>query len=284
VDSNQLLRTFRHWAFGKGAGPRVRSSLEINRYAADGLVIPACRVPEQDLLELEDALSEVFQSSPDDVPDRFPHLLRATRFTGTIVRFAQTPEILNVVEQLIGSDIALWGAGIFGKPPIRGKATPWHQDAAFLEYQAIRPLELCTAWVALDDSTAENGCVRYIPGSHRARTIYSHGVCENQSLTLDRELKDYVWSDSDIQCAALMRGQLSIHHAYLIHGSEPNYSGRRRAGIALRYMPTTSCYDYEFAKRSSAPERAIYLVRGIDRSGANHLLSPPSSFAPRKSQ
>lgn len=190
------------------------------RYHSDGLVVPACRVPEQNLLELEDSLSEILGSDPHDTPDRFPHLLRVARFATAIVRLAQVPHILGMVEQLIGSDIALWGAGIFGKPPTRGKATPWHQDAAFLEYQAIRPLTLCTAWVALDDSTPENGCVRYIRGSHQPRTIYRHKICGTKSLTLDHVLENYNWTESDVQCAALKRGQLSIHDVYVIHGSE----------------------------------------------------------------
>ena len=232
-------------------------------------------MPEQKLRELEDSLSEVLQADPRQTPDRSPHLLRDSRFVSAVARFAQTREIVDVVERLIGGDIALWGAGIFGKPPLRGKATPWHQDAAFVEYQAIRPLELCTAWVALDDSSQENGCVCYLAGSHRERKIYRHGLPENGNLTLDLALQDNSWTESDVRRAALIRGQFSMHDVFLVHGSDANRSDKRRAGIALRYMPTTSRYDYEFAKRSNAPDRTIYLVRGIDRSGTNRLLQPP---------
>ena len=273
VVSLELLSRFRQRVFrAKGSGQYQPSCVEIAQFARDGLVIPKSRVPEPVLLELEHALSGILRTSTEDTPDRFPHLLRDSRYADVIVRFARRPEILNVVQQLIGSDIALWGAGIFGKPPIRGKATPWHQDAAFLEYQAIQPLRLCSAWVALDDSTPENGCVNYISGSHQARTVYSHRFCESQSHTLDLVLQDYP-IDSNIQCATLRRGQFSVHDVFLIHGSEANRSGRRRAGIALRYMPTSSFYDYDLAKRSNAPDRTIYLVRGIDRSGRNQLVS-----------
>jgi len=270
-----FLNKLRRWAFRiENDGHHLLSSIEISRYSTDGLFVPACRVPEQNLLELEGALSEIFRFGPQHTPDRVPHLLRDSRFTAAIVRFAQIPEILDVVEQLIGGDIALWGAGIFGKPPIRGKATPWHQDAAFVEYQAIRPLMLCTAWVALDDSTPNNGCVRYIPGSHRQRTIHRHKLYEGEGVTLDHVLEGCSWADSDVRCAALKRGQLSIHDVYLIHGSDANPSEKRRAGVALRYMPTTSYYDYEFAKLHNAPDRTMYLVRGVDRYGTNRLSLP----------
>jgi ectoine hydroxylase-related dioxygenase (phytanoyl-CoA dioxygenase family) len=272
----QLLSKLGQWSFRSvGSRQHLLSSTEVTQYAGDGLVVPARRVPEQKLLELEDAIPEILRSDPHHTPDRFPHLLRDVRFVTAVVRFAQTAEILDVVEQLIGSDIVLWGAGVFGKPPIRGKATPWHQDAAFLEYQAIRPLKLCTAWVALDDSTAENGCLRYIRGSHQRRIIYHHKICNTETLTLDLALDNYNWTEADLQCTALKRGQLSIHDVYLIHGSDANRSGKRRAGLALRYMPATCCYDYDFAQRHNAPDRVMYLVRGVDRCGTNRLLPPP---------
>ncbi|MCP4392496.1 MAG: phytanoyl-CoA dioxygenase family protein [Gammaproteobacteria bacterium] len=57
------------------------------------------------------------------------------------LEFARIPEILDMVEQLIGPDFILWGVTIFGKPARVGKATPWHQDG---DYYPIEPLETLT--------------------------------------------------------------------------------------------------------------------------------------------
>ena len=88
-----------------------------------------------------------------------------------------------MVEQLIGEDIILWGTTIFGKPAHGGKATPWHQDGA---YYPIRPLETLSIWIALDDAVPDNGCMRFIPGSHKDRKIFSHHWEEDQDLTINR--------------------------------------------------------------------------------------------------
>jgi phytanoyl-CoA hydroxylase len=93
-----------------------------------------------------------------------------------------------------------------------------------------------------------------------------------ESLTLDHMVEDCNWSEARIRNAMLKRGQLSIHDVFLIHGSQANRSEKRRAGIALRYMPTTSYYDRDFAKQFNAPDRTVYLVRGIDRCGINNLV------------
>ena len=69
-----------------------------------------------------------------------------------------------MVGQLIGPDIALWNMSFFAKPALNGKKTPMHQDG---EYWPIVPLATCTVWIAIDEATVENGCLRYIPGSHK---------------------------------------------------------------------------------------------------------------------
>jgi ectoine hydroxylase-related dioxygenase (phytanoyl-CoA dioxygenase family) len=85
---------------------------------------------------------------------------------------ASHPDLLDMIEQIIGLDIILWGSGIFYKRELAGPATPWHRDSV---YTPIRPLATTTVWIAVFDSVVANGCLRVIPGSHRtkARTPWS---------------------------------------------------------------------------------------------------------------
>ena len=62
--------------------------------------------------------------------------------------YATDPAILDMVEQLIGPDIVLWGSQVFCKPAHTGKEIPWHQDG---RYWPIRPLATCSVWIAIDD-------------------------------------------------------------------------------------------------------------------------------------
>jgi hypothetical protein len=106
------------------------------------------------------------------------------------LNYARDPHILNMVEQCIGPDIALWNSSFFAKPPRAGRRVPWHQDGWVAniglalppsllcpltpplcvlslrrEYWPIRPLATCTVWMAIDDCTLENGCLQMVPGS-----------------------------------------------------------------------------------------------------------------------
>lgn len=72
---------------------------------------------------------------------------------------------------------------------------------------------------------------------------------------------------------------MSLHDVYLIHGSNPNRSPRRRAGLAIRYMPATSLFDRSRTADASAgyvvdfSNRPIWLVRGKDRTGRNDFAA-----------
>ena len=140
------------------------SDQEIETYRRDGLVIPASyRLPRATLEHINRLYRELLhdnRNNPDFSADFIlgPHLdaqgSYGTKGDPAWLEFARIPEILDMVEQLIGPDLILWGVTIFGKPARIGKATPWHQDG---DYYPIEPLETLTVWISLDGSTPEQG-------------------------------------------------------------------------------------------------------------------------------
>jgi ectoine hydroxylase-related dioxygenase (phytanoyl-CoA dioxygenase family) len=199
------------------------------------------------------------------------------------LEYVRTPGILDCVEQVLGPDIVCWGAHVFCKPARTGLAVPWHQDG---QYWPIRPLASCTVWIALDDSSIENGCLRVVRGSHRMRTIYHHRLDERPEHALEQRIDESEFDASQIEDVELQAGQMSIHDVYAIHGSHANRSDKRRAGFAIRYMPATSLYDRSIKMTGAArglrqdmSKRPIYLVRGHDRAGNDFACGQDEPFA-----
>jgi hypothetical protein len=259
------------------------SEEEIDRYHEDGLVIPShYRVPDSTLQRITDLyqkLLEENQNNPDFSPDFIlgPHLDASGTYgvkgDPAWLDFAQIPEILDMVGQLVGEDFILWGVTIFGKPAKIGKATPWHQDG---DYYPIEPLETCTVWISLDGSTPQQGCMRYIPGSHKSHRIYSHHFEHRDDYTLAQVIDDGQVDFDQARDIVLERGQISLHDVYLVHGSEANLSDKRRMGLVLRIMPATSFYNHDSGKNkedAGSPHgysnRALFLLRGEDKFGNN---------------
>ncbi len=259
------------------------SETQIDSYRRDGYIIAEWRLPLATLQAAREALERLLDVNGHMSSDAMfcPHLrtagVQGLKGDDHWLDLARTPEILDMVGQLIGPDFLLWGTTVFGKPAARGKETPWHQDG---EYWPIRPLATCSAWIALDDATPENGCLRVLPGSHVDRQIHPHHRKESDNLTLHEELDDDILNRYPARDIVLEAGQMSFHDVYLAHGSAPNHSGMRRAGYVCRYMPTSSVWDREIGRRleerSGAVDfsaRDLYLMRGSDRSGQNEFAA-----------
>jgi len=244
------------------------TATQIDHYHEHGFVTPDFQLPESTIAEIRDAHNRLIQRHPE-FSDYCSALLA---YDTWYLNIARMPEILDMVTQVIGEDVALWNSSFFAKPAKVGTKTPWHQDG---EYWPIRPLATCTAWIAIDVATPENGCLRVIPGSHRAKKLARHNQSNEEGIALRLELDASEFDESEAVDIVLEPGQLSLHDVYLYHGSEPNHSDHSRRGMTLRFMPTTSVYRHDLPTRTAndgplhMSERTLYLMRGIDRSGEN---------------
>jgi ectoine hydroxylase-related dioxygenase (phytanoyl-CoA dioxygenase family) len=249
---------------------------EIRQYHEDGYVVPSFTLPDDVLAAMDERVAKLLNAHPE-YRDNCPALLKEDM---GFAQFCLTPGIIERVAELIGPDVALWNMSLFAKPARNGLATPWHQDG---EYWPIRPLATCSVWIALDDSTPENGCLRIIRGSHKARRLAAHHTNPSDEVTLHQELDADTFDEKDAVDIVLKRGQISLHDVYLMHGSEPNRSSKPRRGMTMRMMPTTSHYDREVATALYAERRGtdmanhpVLLLHGEDRCGHNQFTSMPA--------
>ncbi len=256
---------------------RGLSAEEVAAYRRDGQVTPAFRLDGSLLAEMRAAAEALLAARPDLRPEfiPLPHVAwdqsaaakrLATRFLG----FARRPEFLDMVESLLGPDIVFWTAALFCKPGGEGRPVPWHQDGI---YWPLKPMASVTLWIALDDSRIENGCMRVLPGSHR-QGFLPHETSDKEGMVLNTEIVESEMDASQARCVELKAGEVSLHDAFLVHGSAPNRSPRRRAGLTLRYMPATTLYDRSRTMTSGSntaalefAKRPIWLLRGTDRAG-----------------
>ena len=246
---------------------------QINEYKQNGFVIPDFVMPENILLKIEERHNKLLKTHPE-FKNYCPAVLS---YDEGFLDFCKNEIILNFVEQLIGPNFALWNSSFFAKPAINGHATPWHQDG---QYWPIRPLATCTVWLAIDDATIENGCLRFIKGSHIDQKLKAHNINNDKNLTLNQELVKEEYYEKKAVNLILKRGQISLHDVYLVHGSEANNSPKARRAITMRFMPTSSLFDHKLARDNQLfsklnvnkySDRKVFHARGIDISGKNNL-------------
>lgn len=255
----------------------------IAQYHEQGYLIPPLRLPAARVDSLRSTLDQLIRDNPGVRPEKLvsAHALgknggkndEGVQGSAAFLELAREPAILDLVEQLIGPDIILWGCHVFCKPAGDGQETPWHQDG---HYWPMRPLATCTVWVALDESTVENGCLRVIPRSHAAKFTHPHLLEDRTDLVLNLRTRDDAFDEKQAVDLQLQPGEMSMHDVFMIHGAAVNRSTKRRAGVALRYMPGTSVFERDInpvdgksGVTTAFATRPLWLLRGEDKTGRN---------------
>ena len=155
------------------------------------------------------------------------------------------PRILPAIADLLGTnDIKMYGDQLFMKSPETGSAQPWHQDSA--SWRDIFPMDLVTAWCAIDHATPENGCLNFVPGTHR------WGMLSGDRLS--HFVQDFGSDQWPSVPAPLRPGSVSFHHSLTIHASSANTSSKRRRGYAVHYMRASSWQDETVTDAPKMPQ------------------------------
>ncbi len=199
----------------------------VDRFIAK--VVP-CMPPEQVFYENKQEPSTLKQIQQMSVYDQWFHGL----FTDGPFR--------DVAESLLGGPVTAKNMQYFNKPPVIGKPTPPHQDGY---YFMIDPCDAVTMWLALDAADEENGCVRYVRGSHR-RGMREHA--RTSTLGFSQGIVDYPSPyDQDHEVAVTAKpGDLLVHHAMSIHRADGNRSSTRpRRALGLIYYGHTAREDID---------------------------------------
>lgn len=182
-------------------------------------------------------------------------------------RIARDPRILDRVERILGPDIMVWSSEFFVKEPRSDKIVSWHQD---LTYWGLGETDgEVTAWVALSDVTQENGCMRFVPGSHtQAIVAHTDTFADDNLLSRGQEIACEVDETKAVHIE-LRPGEMSLHHGRMFHASGPNMSDARRIALVIRYVKPQ-------VKQHIADRDFAMLVRGANRAQNFIDFSPPS--------
>jgi ectoine hydroxylase-related dioxygenase (phytanoyl-CoA dioxygenase family) len=152
-----------------------------------------------------------------------------------LMEFLLADSVLDLVEPLIGPDIGLWSSHFIAKEPYTGRATPWHEDAAYWAGRFDRMDAIVTVWLAIDAADQDNGCMRVIPGTHH-NGFSTYVPVDGTTNTFETEIDPALIDESKAVYFELQPNQCSLHDSRIIHGARANTSLRRRCGYTMRYF------------------------------------------------
>jgi len=238
---------------------------DIAAYYRDGFMRYGRILTEEELSDVRAYVDRLIANLP---PGKRPENLNMPHVDDPyLLRLCSHPRILDVIEKFIGPNIVLFASHIISKRQGDGLPIPWHQDAAYWE---LEPMKVMTLWLAIDDSTVQNGAMRVIPGSHLWGKI-QHVPYTVKEQVLDQEMADIKLDESKAVDVELKAGECSLHEPLLIHGSKPNTSTMRRCGYTMRFMPP----ETKLLRTGRYKDHPLYLLRGKDARGTNTYVNVP---------
>ncbi|NUT48724.1 MAG: phytanoyl-CoA dioxygenase family protein [Saccharothrix sp.] len=184
-----------------------------------------------------------------------------------LLEFLLADEVLDLVEPICGPDIVLGSSHLVAKEPGVSRATPWHEDTAYLRFSNTLTdyTQMVSVWLSINGSTERNGCMRVLPGSHLQSDSSDYvDVPDPTTVSFTREIRDV--DETAAVSFVLEPGQVSLHDGRIVHSSFPNESADFRIGFVARYFPATVGVN---------PERMVnhrlWLARGRDH-GMNEYV------------
>jgi hypothetical protein len=199
----------------------------------------------EELGELADAkhpghhLFYEYHSNESSDPERVLfHALGAWRIKPGLHDLLWHPGFTVPAWQLLGGAVRFWHDQLFSKPPRHGGVVAWHQDYSY--WTRTRPMAHLSCWIGLDDATRENGCLHYVPGSHKWELLPITGLAKNMNAiesVLSREQKD-MFKPVAIE---LKKGEASFHHPLMVHGSFENRSDSPRRAAVINVFRDGVC-------------------------------------------
>lgn len=241
--------------------PRTLTQAQIDHYNEKGYIFPLDVFNADEIAAHRAYFDELLPKALDAGWNNY-EITNWHKYCAGVWDIVTESRILDYVQDLLGETLILRHSHFFAKLPGDGKRVSWHQDAS---YWPLTPSKVVTAWLAIDDVDVENAAMQVIPRSHlHAQIAYQESSAEEQNVLNQTVHNPEEYGDPPVPFE-LKAGQISLHADWMLHGSEPNNSTRRRCGLAMRFLSS------DVRAFNGWNEHSI-ICRGSDPSGhwANH--------------
>ena len=225
------------------------SEQQVDFFKKNGFISGIKLLDEKQIERIQNELTEIadpkhpgnelfyeFHSNESTDPDTILfHALGAWRITEGLHDVLWNPRFLIAASQLLGNvPVRFWHDQIFWKPPKQGGVVAWHQDYSY--WTRTIPIAHLTCWCGLDDSTKENGCLQYIPGSHQwgllPKPVIAGELQGIKDFLTDEQKKQF----GHPQFAEVKAGEAIFHHPLTLHGSGANTSSKPRRAFVINVI------------------------------------------------
>jgi len=201
------------------------------------------------------------QPGDDELLTRYMYVGEPHVMSPALATYIKHPGLCAILDAVVGAHIPFWDGAykclqtmaVSKKPG--GNGSPWHQDEHPIP---TRDRSLTGVWIALEETTTENGCLWIIPASHKSGIIYeryNHNLPDVDTMTIARG-----FDDSEAVPVEMKAGSVLFFNGYLLHSSKKNRSAGHRPALTMHYCTASTL----LARKEERNYRGVTQVRGDD--------------------
>ncbi len=237
---------------------------EVDFFVENGYLGPYAAMSPADMMPIREEIAATVLIT--DGPNLRRRMQSRHMDQPVVYDLASHPAIINRIAGLIGPDVVVWATNFWLKEP-GSKEIPWHQD---INFWPIEPPMNVSAWIAIDEVTEENACVRVIPGSHRHFLPHTTATAE---MAFAEMADPNAYDASGAISMELKPGEFFLFSERLLHASSANLSDKRRLGLSIRVtLPMVHIFQDEPPLHKG---HTAILARGRDVMGFNRYAGRP---------
>lgn len=258
------------------------SDEEIARFEREGFLKLDAVTTQEEVEQIRQIYDELFDKKAgrdegnqfdlagDDADENkasLPQILSPAKYAPELLKTQLFKNIERIGKQLLGEQAEAKVAHAINKPPKHGVATPWHQDAAYWEADMIH--RKVGFWVPLQEATLENGCMQFVPGSHKLEVLKHQSIGNDPRVHGLELVEEELHQTAGAVACPLPPGGCTIHGGYMLHYTAPNRSDQpRRALILEAVVPGiprdhVKAYPWNLEKQTARDARAKQAKAGV---------------------
>lgn len=244
----------------------------LNQFNEDGYMkIPSPLFEEKDFQHLKRYLMAFCLAVPENLRHR--HFTNVKKLKPRFADWIGSPPVINLVEQILGPDIAFWSFGMCYKPANSPYRVPAHIDSHYwIDWNLLNPNEVLGIFIPFTDVSAKNGCLKVLPKINDPK-IYLHKDVDPDLNFFKKEIDDPAIDLSKLVDVEMKANEVCLLRENLIHSSECNNSPFPRLGITLRYISAKTKYNSH-----ESDDHDIFLIKGNNVAG--NAYKDLSAFEP----
>jgi ectoine hydroxylase-related dioxygenase (phytanoyl-CoA dioxygenase family) len=226
---------------------------QVEFFNENGYLAGVRMLDEQQIADLREELAELARPGHDgaelwyeyhsnestDPSTVLFHALGAWRIKPGFHDVLWNPRFTMAASQLLAGGVRFWHDQLFCKPAKHGGVVAWHQDYSY--WTRTQPMAHLTCWIGLDDATRDNGCLQYIPGSHRWPLLPVTGLAGDMDAIRDVLGDEQMKLFENPVAVELKAGECAFHHPLMVHGSQANRTAGPRRALVINAFRDGVC-------------------------------------------